>query len=618
MLLNQYDVERYIQVSADRGDLRVVWEKTKMPRTDGKFVYLPHLTMNTTADEAKELMWFATHEASHNVYTNFDVINDKKLDVNKSQLAALFNQLEDDGIDYINGTQFKGDRELCAEQGEKILNALYAKAVDAKGKGIDEQMPEGAWDKLMATLAFEADFRSDYVQGVNHLVDKFKDLINNKKESNVDKLLSGPYKDKLREIRKDHTLERSAKTYELAKQIFEEVFKGDAEKEEERLKKLAEQEGAEKGSGDGKDAKAKAGKSKGEESEGEGKGRVGGNKKGDVLDYSIEMEEIDYSQWSSDPSEFVRHEQVGGGQKVRYDSYSMDSGRNYLPCPLKDTTVVDYEKKTSNDSRIRPLDEVGGRVREHYEHTYRELAKQASDGFANKVRMLLQIRAKGKTQYGTKRGRLHASNLYRTTIKDAPGYNERVFKKRIEADILDTAVQIIVDDSGSMMGSKYGHAIVAAIHLSDTLGNTLHIPTEVLGFTEYDAKNCMFVFRGFDTKLLSKEKLLDRMIHAGRFSNQNADGDSVLFGYNRIVSRKEKRKVMIVLSDGSPAGDRPGDLPGFTMKVVQSIEAAKKVDIVGIGIMDSNVKRYYKDHQVISSADGIEPALLKLIQRKLV
>ena len=613
-LLNQYDIERYIKVAADRGDLSITWEDKEQPRTDGRTVFLPKLTAKTTEDQAKRLMWFTTHEASHNVYTDFGLINEKHLDVTKSELAALFNQLEDDNIDYINGHQFKGDRELCADQASKMLPDLLEKARESKAKGNDVKIGQDKWDNLMAMLAFECDFRSDYCYGTSHLIDGFKDLINNKADSKVDKLLSGPYKQQLRELREDHSKGRSRRTYELAKQIFEEIMGGDAAKEEERLQELAKQAGSGK---EGKGSGSGTGKGNGSKAEGNEKGDGTGPGEGREPGYSDEIQDVDYSEWSSDPSEFIRHEEMGAGQRVHYDQY-IASDRNYQPCPYRETYVVDYDRGTSNCSKIRPMDESGGRVGNHYEEEYRKLATTSSDGFANRVRMLLQIRSKGKTQYGTKRGVIHPANLYRTTIKDAPGYNERVFKKRIVSDVLDTAVQIIVDGSGSMMGSKYAHAITAGIHLSDTLGNILHMPIEVLGFTEFGARNCMFVFRNFDNKLLSKEKLLQRMVHAGRFSNQNADGDAVLFGYNRIIQRKEKRKVMIVLSDGSPAGDRKGDLPAFTKAVVAEIEKGKKVEIIGIGVMDNNVIRYYKDNQVINKPQEIEPALLKLIQRKVV
>lgn len=615
-LLNQYEIEKYINIAAERGRLRVIWEDEEKPRTDGKTVWLPRIHSKTTAEQARRLMWFVTHEAEHNIYTDFSLMKEKNLDVTKSELAGLFNQLEDDNIDYLNSQQFQGDKELCSEQVSQMLPELLEKAKEAKAKGRDKEIGQDKWDHIMAMMAFESDYRSDYCYGTSHLVDGFKDLINNKKDGMVEKLLSGPYKEKLRELRKDTSLGRSRKTYELAKQIFEEVLNGDAKAEEERLKELAEQAGdGEEGDGEGsKNGKGKrAGVPDG--------GKKGSGKSGDAgSEYNKDMIEVDYSEWSSDPAEFIEHNDVGGGEKISYSERDLQRTGTYVPCPLRDTAVIDYERGTSNYSKIRPQDNRGGEGHfgRSYDEKYARLATTVSDGFANRVRMLLQIRSKGKTQYGTKRGVIHPANLYRTTIKDAPGYNERVFKKHIVSDVLNTCVQILVDCSGSMMGEKYAHAIVSAIHLSEVLGNTLHMPVEILGFSEMEGKNVIFMFRSFDTKVLSKDKLLKRMMHAGMYANQNADGDAVLFGYHRIISRREKRKVMIVLSDGSPAGDRPGDLPAFTKEVVEAIEKGKRVEIIGIGIQDTNVTKFYTSNEVIREPEEIEPALLKLIQRRIV
>jgi cobalamin biosynthesis protein CobT len=246
-------------------------------------------------------------------------------------------------------------------------------------------------------------------------------------------------------------------------------------------------------------------------------------------------------------------------------------------------------------------------------------AGNVSDGFAQKVRRILQIRAKGRVQYGTKTGSLHAGNLFRLRVDGASHeYQQRIFKKRIVSDVLDSAVSVLVDTSGSMSGEKYACAITAAVHLSGTIGNTLHIPTEIIGFTEVEYRNTMFIHRTFDKKLLSKEALTSSLTKASSWMNQNCDGDSVLFAASRLLQRKEKRKLLIVLSDGSPASSKPGDVMGYTMDIVRQLDSVPALDIVGIGIQDDNVTRIYKQHHVIHEAHEIESALLSIIERKLI
>ena len=165
-------------------------------------------------------------------------------------------------------------------------------------------------------------------------------------------------------------------------------------------------------------------------------------------------------------------------------------------------------------------------------------------------------------------------------MKDAGKYSQHVFKKKITSDVLDTAVTVLCDTSGSMSGDKYAHTVIAAVQLSNTLGNTLHIPTEILGFTEHECRNTMFIHRDFGTKLLAPEILAQRMAHAGDYMSQNCDGDSVVFAYNRLLVQKNKRKVLIVLSDGSPASSKGGDVYTYTKDVVKAIEGDKRVDII--------------------------------------
>ena len=98
----------------------------------------------------------------------------------------------------------------------------------------------------------------------------------------------------------------------------------------------------------------------------------------------------------------------------------------------------------------------------------------------------------------------------------------------------------------------------------------------------------------------------------------NVDGESFVYGYNRIRNRKEKRKLMIVLSDGSPCGGhRKGDIIRYTRRVIKNIEATD-VELVGVGLMYDAVKHFYKKWAVIPAAKDIEFALLNLISQHII
>lgn len=601
-MLNQYETERYIKGVCDRANIRLVWhdKKTAYCTQDKKgqsVIYLPAINASMSQDVLDDFMSSTVHEASHVLHTNFTAVP-PGVNANDSFLGAITNAIEDCHIDYINGQNYLGDNQLRRRVTRRLVDNLLT-TLKKPGLGIPEQ-------RIAALLGWDAKCRSAYWPEFSGLEEDFATTITDPTvKAQYEKLLSGDYADVSNSIRRVDDKHRTGKAYALARRIFEEVFQEDADKEEQRC----EQE-----------AKAKGGEGEGEgDGEGDGEKEGEGDKKGKSKAKGAGEDEQDgegghthsrvYSELQQDTFNISRNTSHKG-HHVEYKS-SGRGGANYTPTPLKDVVVVDYKNGKSNSRHVSANIEP-----DRYER-YQDTV-HGSDGFAQKVRRLLQIRSRGRTQYGTKSGALHNANLYRVTMTDAKGYNERVFKKRIVTDTLDSAVCVLCDTSGSMSGDKYANTMRAAIHLSSTLGNVLHIPIEILGFTELDCRNTVFVHRDFDTTLLSDEKLRDRMASAANHMCNNADGESVYYAYWRLSQRKEKRKVLIVLSDGSPAGDKSGDLVGYTAKVIKNIEDERKVDIIGIGIRDNNVARFYKQHQIIKDASEIEPALLKLIERKLV
>lgn len=602
MIINQYEVEKYIHATAKRADLRVNWIDRRGPEqvpvsTNGKVINLPRITMHTTQEEAEDLIGFVAHECGHILYSDFKYLKEKGMDPEHSFLGAIANCVEDDGVDAINAEEFYGDRMIRNESHSRILTSLAEKLKGIKDKA--GELPDEL-QAIGALIAWDCDLKGDYYSNSPLHTSKVAECLNDKGKEYLKKLSAGTYADDLRKIRRDETLGRTAKAYDVARRIYEEVYDQDADKEEKRCKQR-QQEGKDGGTSE-------------EEGKGKGKGRKAEMGKPGKEEHN-EFCEFDYRPYMEDQhDEFIKATTISKGSHINYSKYKEGGGTNYTPTPFNNTIIIDYPKGTSNFSHINPMESASGHRRDYYS----ELDGHSSDGFANKVRMLLQIRSKGKTQYGVKKGNLHQGNIYRVVLKNAPGYNERVFKKTIHSDILDTAVMVLGDISGSMSGEKMAHQIVAFKQLNASLGNALRIPLCMLGFTEHECRNSMFIWRKFDDQQLSGERLAERMVHSSSYMHQNCDGDSIMYGYHMLKQRKEKRKVLIVLSDGSPASSKGGDIYGYTKRVIGEIEKDRHVDIIAIGIMDNNVKRLYKQHRVIQSADELEPALLSIIERKVI
>jgi cobaltochelatase CobT len=101
--------------------------------------------------------------------------------------------------------------------------------------------------------------------------------------------------------------------------------------------------------------------------------------------------------------------------------------------------------------------------------------------------------------------------------------------------------------------------------------------------------------------------------------NGNPDGENILWAHDRLVKRKERKRLMIVMSDGCPAATKGSDgIEDFTHKVIKEIEASKKVEIYGLGLCSDSVEHYYKANSVVNNPQHIPVKLLELIERKIL
>jgi cobalamin biosynthesis protein CobT len=194
-----------------------------------------------------------------------------------------------------------------------------------------------------------------------------------------------------------------------------------------------------------------------------------------------------------------------------------------------------------------------------------------------------------------------------------------VYKKRTTQLELNTAVSILADHSGSMAGDKYAHACKAGLMLNEAMGK-IGVPVELLGFSEDGRGPINVIIKPFTEVTAPQSELQERYASAGSWMCQNSDGESIVWAFNRLRKRKEKRRILIVLSDGSPAAYNGSSMAEYyyTQQVVESIEEDTPIEIYGIGIMDDNVKRIYKDHKVLHHADDLENMLLGLVKNKVL
>lgn len=217
--------------------------------------------------------------------------------------------------------------------------------------------------------------------------------------------------------------------------------------------------------------------------------------------------------------------------------------------------------------------------------------------------------------------------------------DDRIFKKRKKENKFDVCFTLLIDLSGSMCGEKIQSAKKTVIVLAEAL-NKSNIPFEVIGFTTHKGNNteaisraveviqrkeasllsytrceslAHYVFKDYDKPFDMQAKARIGAMNAHR---NNDDGEALLWAYTRLRKRPEVRKILMVLSDGQPAGyyNCQESHDGLLKSVCEAIEKKPDVQLFGIGYLNEAVKEYYKNTLIVSDTEDLASKLLKLLK----
>lgn len=563
-MFDSYLIQKYVAAVTSARGINVVWGGVdQVPCVDGTTMYLPTLPEPIDKDKLTRLRRWVSHESAHVAYSEFSGVTAQGL------LAIIENAIEDHRVDFLNISMYEGDKWVADADME-----LWAASVR------DKAVPEDSRTYIGPLLSWSYS-HSGYMPRGADWAEFLADQCNEKGAAYLEKLLVGDYGDVLKSIR---TIRDKAAGYKavsaLADRILKEVFEQDPEDYR------TPPEGGE-GTAEGSDGGGEGGDDgKGEKGDGDG-------------DEVKRIIEVDYTGAP------VSSEHKVSKTGINLNLGELDTWSSYTPAPLSEHKVYSF-KGTSDE----PCGRVG-----MYTPDITDVLRE-SCGFANKVRTLLQVKSRDRWEYGKKSGKLNKGQLWKVA-SNAP-HHDKVFKKQLINDTLDTAVSVLVDCSGSMSGDKYTHACAAAALLSNAIGNVLHIPTEVIGFTETHENVVEYIFRDFNTRMLGDEEFVRRCDKAGGMLLDNVDGESLVFAASRLLERKEKRKLLIVLSDGSPCGGRgKGSTVWHTKHVLEQLEKMP-VDVVGVGIMHPQVAKFYKQHVIINNVSELDTALVSILSSKLL
>ena len=251
---------------------------------------------------------------------------------------------------------------------------------------------------------------------------------------------------------------------------------------------------------------------------------------------------------------------------------------------------------------------------------------------ANRLQRKLLAQQNRNWDFNMEEGYLDTSRLSRII---ANPQNKLSYKQEKEVEFKDTVVSLLIDNSGSMRGRP----ITVAALCSDILAKTLErclIKTEILGFTTKAWKGGAsrekwikegkpfnpgrlndlrhIVYKSADSPSRRSKQNLGLLLREG-ILKENIDGEALVWANNRLKNRQEKRKILIVISDGAPVDDstlsvNPGNYLERNLRdVINQIEGRKEIELVAIGI-GHDVSRYYSKAITIMDVDQLGEVLL--------
>jgi cobaltochelatase CobT len=256
---------------------------------------------------------------------------------------------------------------------------------------------------------------------------------------------------------------------------------------------------------------------------------------------------------------------------------------------------------------------------------------------ANRLQRKLMAQQSRAWDFDLEEGALDVARLTRIIIDPMHPLS---FKREREADFKDTVVTLLLDNSGSMRGRP----IMVAACCADILARTLErcgVKAEILGFTTRAWKGGQareawlaagkpanpgrlndlrhIIYKPADAPWRRAKRSLALMMREGLLK-ENIDGEALAWAHRRLLGRPERRRILMMISDGAPVDDSTlsvnsgSYLELHLRQVIEEIETRSSVELIAIGI-GHDVTRYYRRAVTITDPSELAGAMTdKLVE----
>lgn len=189
----------------------------------------------------------------------------------------------------------------------------------------------------------------------------------------------------------------------------------------------------------------------------------------------------------------------------------------------------------------------------------------------------------------------------------------KVFRQELTRKLTNTAITILLDDSGSMKNEKGQVAASATLALIKALEPINFVSTSVETFGTESSSNIVYKVKDFNESANQcADRLSEHLAYGGGYTPLLT---GLWSGLRSISQRKEARKILIVITDGEP------DQRTQCTELINRIRTSDGVEVFGIGISDANtlVKPLFGEQYAVSikKIDQLASEIFKLSEQIL-
>lgn len=226
------------------------------------------------------------------------------------------------------------------------------------------------------------------------------------------------------------------------------------------------------------------------------------------------------------------------------------------------------------------------------------------------------VEAKKRWRKFINSGKLDSSRVAMLAANNIDVFKESKISKGTKA-----CAELIVDNSGSMgygSGSKREYACIALAKIEMVFAK--YFPIKIFAFDATGNTIVHEIIKGWNEHFSRSASY--NFLEKGRRGNSNFDGFSIRVATADILSRPEKRKLLVVLSDGLPCYGGTDDV-----KEAVAEARAKGITVVGIYFSEcdetdryemktrNDFKEMYQKDYIITKPENIDTELIKILKK---